>query len=181
MVHAEVKRNPSRRAGRTVGARRRRRSVMTLEMFVTWLSSCGASLMVSTGSSLRRPCCLGPVLGGCASGLARRRLGSAHRSHPLWRDARPPYLGWRREGQHVVRETIRGPVRALRLVSLDRQREVIFSDRVPRFEELMGLVGLVEPQRHIRTGEPTAGVGSYGNSANGPRPVPIRRAAASGG
>jgi hypothetical protein len=58
------------------------------------------------------------------------------------------------EVQHFVRESIRGPVRFLRLVSLDRQREVIFSDRLPGFEELMGLVETAI--RHIRTGEPTA-------------------------
>ena len=69
------------------------------------------------------------------------------RSHPPWKDARPPNLGWRRRGQHFVRETIQGPVRVPRLVSLDRQREVIFSDRVPRFEELMGLVeSMLPPQ-----------------------------------
>jgi hypothetical protein len=58
------------------------------------------------------------------------------------------------EVQHFVRDSIQGPVRFLRLVSLDRQREVIFSDRLPGFEELMGLVETAI--RHMRTGEPTA-------------------------
>ena len=43
-----------------------------------------------------------------------------------------------------------GKVRAVRLVSLDRQREVIFSDWVPRFEELMGLVETATPHSHWR-------------------------------
>jgi len=58
------------------------------------------------------------------------------------------------EVQHSVRRTIQGPLRLVRLVSIDRQREVIFNDRLPRFEELMRLV---EAQiRHVGPEEPTS-------------------------
>ncbi len=58
------------------------------------------------------------------------------------------------EVQYFVRGTIQGPLRLVRLVSIDRQREVIFNDRLPRFEELMGLVEA--KMRHGSTGEPTS-------------------------
>lgn len=58
------------------------------------------------------------------------------------------------EVQHSVRRSINGPLRLLRLVSIDRQREVIFNDRLPRFEEL---IRLVEAQiRHVGPEEPTS-------------------------
>jgi hypothetical protein len=58
------------------------------------------------------------------------------------------------EVQHSVRRTIQGPLRLVRLVSIDRQREVIFNDRLPRFDELMRLV---EAQiRHVGPEEPTS-------------------------
>jgi hypothetical protein len=58
------------------------------------------------------------------------------------------------EVQHSVRRTIQGPLRLVRLVSIDRQREVIFNDRLPRFEELMRLV---EARiRHVGLEEPTS-------------------------
>jgi hypothetical protein len=44
------------------------------------------------------------------------------------------------EVQHFARRTIQGPVRFLRLVSIDRQREVVFNDRLPRFDALMRVV-----------------------------------------
>jgi hypothetical protein len=57
------------------------------------------------------------------------------------------------EVQHFERATIQGPIRLLRLVSIDRQREVIFNDRLPRFDELMRLVE--ERVRHVGPGEPS--------------------------
>jgi hypothetical protein len=69
--------------------------------------------------------------------------------------------------QHFVRTSTRGPIRVLRLASIDRQREVIFDDRLPGFEQLMGLV---ETRiRHVPRGEflgtdawPTSHVGRDG-------------------
>ncbi len=58
------------------------------------------------------------------------------------------------EVQHFVRATIQGPIRLVRLVSIDRQHEVIFNDHLPRFEALMGLVEA--KIRHVSTGEPTS-------------------------
>ena len=58
------------------------------------------------------------------------------------------------EVQHRVKATIHGPVRLVRLVSIDRQGEIIFSDRWPRFEELMGLVEA--HVRHVPTEEATS-------------------------
>ena len=49
------------------------------------------------------------------------------------------------ETQHFERATIEGPVRLVRLVSIDRQLEVIFTDRLPRFDELLSLV-----EAHVR-------------------------------
>lgn len=58
------------------------------------------------------------------------------------------------EVQHFVRTSPRGPIRVLRLVSIDRQREVLFDDRLPGFERLMGLV---ETRiRHVRGGTPSS-------------------------
>lgn len=58
------------------------------------------------------------------------------------------------EVQHFVRGTIRGPIRVLRLLSLDRQREVSFDDRLPGFERL---VVLVETKvRHVVSGTPSS-------------------------
>jgi hypothetical protein len=58
------------------------------------------------------------------------------------------------EVQHFVRATIQGPVRLVRLVSIDRQLEVIFNDRLPRFEELMGFVEA--RVRHVSAEEATS-------------------------
>ncbi len=58
------------------------------------------------------------------------------------------------EVQHFVRKTIQGPLRLVRLVSIDRQREVIFNDRLPRFEELMSLIEA--KIRHVGPEEPTS-------------------------
>jgi hypothetical protein len=73
------------------------------------------------------------------------------------------------EVQHFVRATIRGPIRLLRLVSIDRQREVIFNDRL--------LMRLVEAGvRHVGPGEPSA----WGRLLWA-KPAPGRRAPASAG
>ena len=58
------------------------------------------------------------------------------------------------EVQHFVRATTRGPVRVLRLLSLDRQREVVFNDRLPGFERLMSLVEI--KVRHMSVGTPSS-------------------------
>lgn len=65
-------------------------------------------------------------------------------------------LGWDGVGeiQHFVRRTIRGPVRVLRLLSIDRQRQVSFNERMPGFEQLMRLVE--SKVRHVSTGAPSA-------------------------
>jgi len=70
--------------------------------------------------------------------------------------ARQVRLTWDGVGevQHFVRRTIQGPIRLLRLVSIDRQREIIFSDRLPRFEELMRVVEA--KIRHVGPAEPSA-------------------------
>lgn len=65
-------------------------------------------------------------------------------------------LGWDGIGevQHFVRRTTRGPIRVLRLLSIDRQRDVIFDDRLPGFGQLMGLV---ETRiRHVNSGTPSS-------------------------
>lgn len=58
------------------------------------------------------------------------------------------------EIQHFVRRTMRGPVRVLRLLSIDRQRQVSFNERVPGFEQLMRLVE--SKVRHVSAGAPSA-------------------------
>ena len=86
------------------------------------------------------------------------------------------------EVQHRVKATSQGPVRLVRLVSIDRQDEVVFSDRWPRFEELMGLVEA--HVRHVSTEEATSwgrflwpqppaalDEPSYGSPATMPRPA----------
>jgi len=58
------------------------------------------------------------------------------------------------EVEHFVRTSTRGPIRVLRLASIDRQREVTFDDRLPGFEQLMGLV---ETRiRHVPRGTPSS-------------------------
>lgn len=58
------------------------------------------------------------------------------------------------EVQHFVRSSSRGPIRMLRLASFDRQREVVFDDRLPGFERLMGAV---ETRiRHVPAGTPSS-------------------------
>ena len=42
--------------------------------------------------------------------------------------------------QHRVKAAVQGQVRLVRLVSIDGQGEIIFSDRRLRFEEIMDLV-----------------------------------------
>ena len=65
-------------------------------------------------------------------------------------------LAWDGVGeiQHFVRRTIRGPVRVLRLLSIDRQRRVSFNERMPGFEQLMRLVE--SKVRHVSAGAPSA-------------------------
>jgi hypothetical protein len=65
-------------------------------------------------------------------------------------------LGWDGVGeiQHFVRRTMRGPVRVLRLLSIDRQRRVSFNERMPGFEQLMRLVE--RKVRHVSAGAPSA-------------------------
>lgn len=65
-------------------------------------------------------------------------------------------LSWAGVGevQHFVRTSARGPIRVLRLLSIDRQREVTFDDRLPRFEQLMGLVE--KGVRHVGGGTPSS-------------------------
>ncbi len=65
-------------------------------------------------------------------------------------------LGWDGIGevQHFLRAGTRGPIRVLRLLSIDRQREVIFDDRLPGFERLMGLVET--GVRHVGGGTPSS-------------------------
>ena len=65
-------------------------------------------------------------------------------------------LGWDGVGeiQHFVRATIGGPVRVLRLLSIDRQRQVSFNERMPGFEQLMRLVE--SKVRHVSAGAPSA-------------------------
>jgi hypothetical protein len=58
------------------------------------------------------------------------------------------------EVQHFVRTSTRGPIRVLRLASIDRQREVIFDDRLLGFEQLMGLVQT--RIRHVPSGTPSS-------------------------
>ena len=58
------------------------------------------------------------------------------------------------EIQHFVRRTKRGPVRVLRLLSIDRQRQVSFNERMPGFEQLMRLVE--SKVRHVSAGAPSA-------------------------
>lgn len=65
-------------------------------------------------------------------------------------------LGWDGIGevQHFVRRTTGGPIRVLRLLSIDRQRDVTFDDRLPGFGQLMGLV---ETRiRHVNGGTPSS-------------------------
>lgn len=47
--------------------------------------------------------------------------------------------------QYRTKRGMRGPVRLMRLVSIDRQGEIVFNDRWPQFEELLGLV-----EAHVR-------------------------------
>lgn len=58
------------------------------------------------------------------------------------------------EVQHFVRTTTRRPIRVLRLLSIDRQRDVIFDDRLPGFEQLMSLVEM--KVRHVNSGTPSS-------------------------
>ena len=58
------------------------------------------------------------------------------------------------EVQHFARRTARGPVRVLRLLSLDRQREVTIDDRLSGFDSLMRLVET--KVRHAGAGTPSS-------------------------
>lgn len=58
------------------------------------------------------------------------------------------------EVQHFVRGTTRGSIRVLRVLSIDRQRDVIFDDRLPGFEELMSLVEM--KIRHASSDTPSS-------------------------
>jgi hypothetical protein len=58
------------------------------------------------------------------------------------------------EVQHFARRTTRGRVRVLRLLSLDRQREVIIDDRLSGFDSLMRLIET--KVRHAGAGTPSS-------------------------
>lgn len=51
-------------------------------------------------------------------------------------------LAWESVGevQHFARRTLTRPVRYLRLASIDRQRAVVFNDRLPGFDALMRVI-----------------------------------------
>jgi len=65
-------------------------------------------------------------------------------------------LAWDGVGeiQHFVRGLRRHPIRVLRLLSVDRQRDVIFDDRLPGFEQLMSLVET--KIHHVSSGTPSS-------------------------
>jgi len=65
-------------------------------------------------------------------------------------------LAWEGVGevQHFVRTTTRGPIRVLRLLSIDRLRDIIFDDHLPGFEQLMVLVET--KIRHVENGTPSS-------------------------
>ena len=58
------------------------------------------------------------------------------------------------EVQHFVRGSTRRPIRVLRVLSIDRQGDLTFDERLPGFEEL---IGLVEARiRHVADGTPSS-------------------------
>jgi hypothetical protein len=65
-------------------------------------------------------------------------------------------LAWESVGevQHFAQRTIRGPVRFLRLVSIDRQRDIVFNDRLPGFDALMRAIEA--KIRHVGIDEPSS-------------------------
>jgi hypothetical protein len=65
-------------------------------------------------------------------------------------------LAWDGVGEvrHFARRTTRGPIRVLRLLSLDRQREVTIDDRLSGFDSLMRLVET--KVRHVGAGTPSS-------------------------
>ena len=64
------------------------------------------------------------------------------------------------EVQHFVRTTTRRPIRVLRLLSIGRQLDVIFDDRLPGCEQLMSLGEM--KVRHFNNGTRISWNGSYG-------------------
>jgi hypothetical protein len=91
-----------------------------------------------------------------AGRTARRLVVSDRFLEATHHGGRRVRLAWDSVGevQHFVRSTRRGPARFLRLVSIDRQTQVIFSDRLPGFERLMALVEA--GVRHVGAGDPSA-------------------------
>lgn len=68
------------------------------------------------------------------------------------------------EVQRFVRRGSRGWIRVLSLSSIDRQREIIFDDRLPGFEQLVAVV-------ETRTGRVNDGAPSSWRRARGPEPA----------
>jgi hypothetical protein len=68
------------------------------------------------------------------------------------------------EVQRFVRRGSRGWIRVLSLSSIDRQREIIFDDRLPGFEQLVAVV-------ETRTGRVSDGAPSSWRRARGPEPA----------
>ena len=64
------------------------------------------------------------------------------------------------EVQHFVRTTTRRPIRVLRLLSIGRQLDVIFDDRLPGCEQLMSLGEM--KVRHFNSGTRISWTGFYG-------------------
>jgi hypothetical protein len=113
----------------------------------------------------RRPCWLGR-----SCGLLRIAVGGQHGgSSCRISTSRPPAdrgtrirLAWDGVGevQHFVRTTTRRPIRVLRLLSIGRQLDVIFDDRLPGCEQLMSLGEM--KVRHFNSGTRISWNGSYG-------------------
>lgn len=68
------------------------------------------------------------------------------------------------EVQRFVRRGSRGWIRVLSLSSIDRQREIIFDDRLPGFEQLVAVV-------ETRTGRVSDGAPSSWRRARAPEPA----------
>lgn len=103
---------------------------------------------------------------GLASRVAGSRGGGVRRRHHVRRSPHPPQLGGRRGGPALREDERPRPIRVLRLLSIDRQREVTFDDRLPRFEQLMGLVET--GVRHVGGGTPSSWGRLWPQSQGGP-------------
>jgi hypothetical protein len=108
---------------------------------------------------------------GSGNHLADRRIGAIHRSRRLWRNARPPFMGWR--GRNPATRAEDRPIRVLRLLSIDRQREVLFDDRFSEFEPLMRLVET--KIRHVGAGAPSSWGRPLWSQSRGRRAEPADR------